>query len=353
MELKLFDYDLDKDCIAQSPIEPRDNSKLLCIDKENHSIKDLIFKDIVDLIWKNHVLVFNETKVIKARLKWEIKLASWKVKEVEVFLLSNKSKFEWECSVFPGERLKPWRMIYFHSNNSDKIILEWVVESTTYAWRIIRFNKKWEEFLNAINDIWEIPLPPYISNRETDIERYNTVFAKEIWSAAAPTAWLHFTEDLLKELEKKWVKIEKVLLHVWLWTFKTITSENIKDHIMHSESISIDESTAKRLNDYKKNWKKIIAVWTTVTRTLESFSNQNWVIEYWDKETDIFIYPWYKFRFVDEMITNFHLPKSSLIMLISAFYDREIILETYSYAQKNWYRFFSFWDAMYIRWQQI
>lgn len=343
MKLTDFDYFLDESKIAQKPVFPRDTSKLLIIDRTSSKKEEKIFKEIIDILWENDVLVFNETKVIKARLKWYVELQDGRKKEVEILLLSQKDLSSWECQVFPWERLKIWKEVYFE----NKLI--WRIKEMTYAWRIIEFNIWWNEFYEIIDQIWEIPLPPYIKMENQTIEEYNTVYASREWSAAAPTAWLHFTFELLEKIKNKWVKIEKVLLHIWLWTFKPITVDEIKNHEIHKEYVFIDSETSERLNKYKSDWKRIIAVWTTTTRVLESFTDEKWILSYWEKETEIFIYPWYKFRFIDSIITNFHLPKSSLLLMISAFYDRKKLLETYEYAKENNYRFFSFWDAMWIK----
>lgn len=559
MKLSDFNYNLDESRIAKSPASPRDSSKLMIINKWTWKIEEKNFRDIIDYLWENDVLVFNETKVIKARLKGFVILQDWRKKEVEVFLLNQKWNSTWECQVFPGERLKIWKEVFFEINKiesifnhpinkmtfsnfyppdkggssffcppdkgearneqgvkyipynpeltklaqqnrknptpfenkmyyevlkvweflkykfirqkpidnfivdfycselwlvieidwdshieqieydeyrtnklnelwlkiirytnseilwniewvykdllnkinpptplireaweeefirasweeklingtweadftytkleknnfeknkenslmqSDKIILSWIIKEITYSGRIIEFSHWWAEFFEIIDKIWEIPLPPYIEKQNQTIEQYNTVIAKIEWSAAAPTAWLHFTDELLKKIEAKWVKIEKVLLHIGLGTFKPITAENILEHEIHSEYIEISQETANNLNEYKQQWKNIIAIWTTTTRTLESFAQKDWKLDYWEKNTNIFIYPWYKFKFIDSIITNFHLPKSSLLVMISAFYNREKLLEIYDYAQENNYRFFSFGDAMWIK----
>jgi S-adenosylmethionine:tRNA ribosyltransferase-isomerase len=344
MQTKDFNYELDPQKIAQRPADPRDSSRLLMIDRKTWIKKDLKFFQILDFLWENDVLVFNETKVIKARLKWFTILKDWRKKEVEILLQSQKGNSIWECVVFPWERLKPGKEVEFEDS-----ILKWTVKEITYSWRIIEFNMWWWEFFEEIDKIWLIPLPPYIEATGQTLVEYNTVFAKTEWSSTAPTAGLHFTDGLIEKLIKKWVNIEKVLLHIWLWTYKTIKSENLEDHEIHHEFIKILPETAKRLNDHKKSWKNIIAVWTTVIRTLESMAKEDWIIEPWEKDTNIFIYPWYKFRFIDSIITNFHLPQSSLLMLVSAFYERKKMLELYEYAQANDYRFFSFWDAMFLR----
>ncbi|EKE28631.1 MAG: hypothetical protein ACD_3C00037G0022 [uncultured bacterium (gcode 4)] len=349
MKTSEFNYDLDPSKIAQSPFSPRDHSKLLYVDRKTEEKKDLKFFQILDLLWPDDVLVFNETKVIKARLKWYALLKDWRKKEVEIFLLSQKSLNLWECAVFPGERLKPGKIVKFDMESNCETILEWSIKEITYSWRIIEFNIWWSEFLDEIDKIWSIPLPPYIESSNQTNEQYNTVLAKHEWSAAAPTAWLHFTQDLLDKLVARWVKIEKILLHIWLWTFKTITAENLEDHEIHHEYIEISPETAMNLNSHKKSGKNIIAVWTTVVRTLETMTDENWVINSWKMDTNIFIYPGYSFKFTTSMITNFHLPQSSLLMLVSAFYDRKKMLGLYEYAKANDYRFFSFWDAMFLR----
>lgn len=347
MKTSDFDYPLDESRIAQFPINPRDNSKLLIVDRITWNINDINFNEIIDYLDENSVIVFNETKVIKARLKWYTLLKDWRKKEIEIFLLSQINSNTWECSVFPGERLKPWKIANFEKNWN--IVLNATIKEITYSWRIIEFNKWGYEFLEIIDQIGDIPLPPYIEKNNQTLTEYNTVFAKIEWSSAAPTAWLHFTQELIDKIIQKWVKIEKIILHIWLGTFKTITVDNIEDHHIHSEKIYIDKGTSERLNKFKAEGKKIISVWTTVCRTLESFTNNDWKLEYWEKNTNIFIYPWYKFKYINELITNFHLPKSSLLMLVSAFYSREKILETYSYALENNYRFMSFWDSMRLK----
>ncbi|MDD2565769.1 MAG: tRNA preQ1(34) S-adenosylmethionine ribosyltransferase-isomerase QueA [Candidatus Gracilibacteria bacterium] len=339
-----FHYNLDPKNIAQFPASPRDSSKLMIIDRKTGNLEERNFCDIVDYLGENDVLVFNETKVIKARLNGLIILNKGKEKEVEIFLLSQKGQNTWECAVFPGERLKIGREIFFLNSN-----LKGIIKEITYSGRIIEFNLEGVEFLDEIDRIGSIPLPPYIVKGEQTLDQYNTIFAKEEGSAAAPTAGLHFTEGLIEKLVKKGVKIEKVLLHIGLGTFKPVQKENIEEHIIHYEHIEINEETADKLNKYKQEGKNIIAVGTTVIRTLESMTDMNGILNSGEKETNIFIYPGYNFKFINNIITNFHLPESSLIMLISAFYDREKLLEIYEYAQNNNYRFFSFGDAMFLR----
>jgi S-adenosylmethionine:tRNA ribosyltransferase-isomerase len=286
-------------------------------------------------------LVVNKTRVMNARLSWELESG----REVEVFLHNELEAWIWDCIVFPWKKLKPWKKIKFPEFPE----LEWEVIKVTDLWRKIKFNISWEVFLDIIEKIWEIPLPPYIKEKLENNERYQTVYNEKLWSVAAPTAWLHFTPELLEKLEKKWVKIEKVLLHVGAGTFKPVQTDNILEHKMHSEYIELERETSEKLNKYKKEWKRIIAVGTTSIRVLESFSDENWELKFWQRNTDIFIYPWYKWKFVDAMVTNFHLPKSTLLMLVSSFAWREFMLESYNHAVENNYRFFSFWDAMLIK----
>ncbi len=363
MKLSEFDYDLPTELIAQTPIYPRDHSRLLVIDKKTWDIQDKHFYDLVDYLWENDVLVVNKTKVINARLKWVI--VWWK--ECEIFLHKQIDNTTWDCLVYPWKKLKVWTKVILEQKPPTPLYkrgqvlvsplyqggnktLSATIKDISDSWRIVEFNIWWIEFLEIIEKIGETPLPPYIKEKLDDSNRYQTIYSKDSWSVAAPTAWLHFTEELLEKLKSKWVIIEEVLLHVWLGTFKSVETENILEHNMHSELISIDKETSIRLNNYKKQGKKITAVWTTSVRTLESFTDENWTLWYWEKETSIFIYPWYKWRFIDNLITNFHLPKSTLMMLVSALAWKENIKKAYSYAISQKYRFFSFWDAMMINW---
>ena len=344
MNLSEFDYFLPEELIAQSAVEPRDHSKLLKINPNTQKIEEKKFFEILNDLWENDVLVLNKTKVINARLNWFIE--NDKNKICEIFLHKQLNKNTWDCLVYPWKKLKPGKKIFFYIN--DKNVLQAEIKEISDSGRIVEFSKWWIEFLELIEKIWTIPLPPYIKQKLNDWDRYQTVFNEVSGSVVAPTAWLHFTKELLEKLEEKWVKIEKVLLHVWLWTFKNVETENILEHKMHSEYIELDEQTAKNLNKYKKSWKRIISVWTTSIRVLESFANEFWELESWKKDTNIFIYPWYNWKFVDAMITNFHLPKSTLLMLVSSFAWKDFITKAYNYAIENKFRFFSFWDAMFI-----
>lgn len=341
MKLEEFDYILPSELIAQKPVEPRDSSKLMILDPKSWNIKDKNFRDIIDYLGEDDVLVVNKTRVIKARLKWDLE---WK--NIEIFLHKQIDSNTWDCLVYPGKKLKPWKKIFFEKEN---IKLSADILSISNKWRIVKFDSYGEDFFQVLNVLWEIPLPPYIKEKSDD-NRYQTVYNDEIgWSVAAPTAGLHFTEELIEKLQQKWVIIEKVLLHVGLWTFMNVETEEIEEHQMHSEYISLEKDTSERLNEYKKQGKNIIAVWTTSIRVLESFSTSHGVLEYGSKDTNIFIYPWYNWKFVDSLITNFHLPKSTLLMLVSSLAWKEHIKNAYRHAIDNNYRFFSFWDAMRIQ----
>jgi len=294
------------------------------------------------MFWKNDVLVVNETRVIKARLKWNILETE---KGCEIFLHTQVSHNSWDCLVYPGKKLKPGVKVWF--TNSDLI---WTVIETSDSWRIVEFNMQWADFIKETSRVWNTPLPPYIKDSHAPDERYQTVYSdkEKSWSVAAPTAGLHFTPELLERLKKRWVMIEKVCLHVWLGTFLNVEVEDIEDHQIHSEKIYISEKTSRRLNWYKQQWKRVIAVGTTSVRTLESFSQNNGQLWHGSMDTNIFIYPGYKWNFVDSIITNFHLPKSTLLMLVSSFLWDENRKKIYQHAVDSHYRFFSFGDAMFL-----
>jgi S-adenosylmethionine:tRNA ribosyltransferase-isomerase len=354
MKLSDFNYELPPELIAQTPIEPRDHSRLLNLNLSKWTLTETKFYDILDKLSDKDVLVLNKTRVINARLHWVIDDG----KIVEIFLHKQISDNTWDCLVYPWKKLKPWKEIHFNlpplEGNDHKGLPEGdggmsaTIIDRSDSWRIVQFNKWWVEFLKIVEKLWSIPLPPYIKEKLENNERYQTVFNEIEWSVAAPTAWLHFTNELIDKLRQKWVKTEKVLLHVWLGTFKWVETENILDHNMHHEYIELEKDVAERLNEYKKQWKRIISVWTTSIRVLESFANEKWQLEHGSKDTNIFIYPWYKWKFVDWIITNFHLPKSTLLMLVSSFAWTDYIKKAYNYAVDNKFRFFSFWDAMFI-----
>ena len=341
MNTKDFYYDLPEELIAQTPVYPRDSSRLLVYNKQKDEISHHIFRDIEDFLGKNDVLVVNNTRVIPARI--------FGTKEgtgarVEFLLLKRESLTDYECLAKPGKKAKVGTIFTF----SDNLSCEVLEEREEIGGKKIRFNVKNGTLEAELDKIGEMPLPPYIKEKLEDGERYQTVYSKIPGSSAAPTAGLHFTNDLLERLKKKGVIIETVQLDVGLGTFRPVNVEDVEKHHMHSEKIVILPETAKRLNEYKKQGKRIIAVGTTSVRTLESASIKKGEIQSVNKETDIFIYPGYEFKFVDAIITNFHLPESTLIMLISAFLTKDKTLEIYRTAVKEKYRFFSFGDAMFI-----
>ena len=336
-----FDYYLPEELIAQTPIVKRDSSRLMVVDKTTGEVSHHIFSDIVDFLNKGDVLVLNDTKVMPARL--------FGVKEdtlahIEVLLLKNIKDDIWSCLVRPGKRVKEGTIISF----GDGLLEAKCVSVKEEGIREFEFIYD-GIFYEILDKLGTMPLPPYIKEKLEDKDRYQTVYAKNIGSAAAPTAGLHFTKELLDKISKKGVIICYVTLHVGLGTFRPVTVEDVKSHKMHSEYYEMDEMTANTLNKAKEEGRKIISVGTTSVRVLETVMNKyNKFIEC-NGRTDIFIYPGYKFRAVDNLITNFHLPKSTLIMLVSALASREIILNAYKEAVKDKYRFFSFGDSMFIK----
>lgn len=341
MQLKDFYFDLPEKLIAQVPLKDRTSSKLMVINKETGEIKhEPNFKAIINYLKEGDCLVLNDTKVIPARLFGKRKHTG---ANIEILLLERKENDKWEALVNPGKKAKIGDIIVFGDGILEGTI-EDIIEDGN---RIISFkyNGIFEEVLDQLG---QMPLPPYIKERLEDKNRYQTVYAKNDGSAAAPTAGLHFTNELLEELKNKGIKIAKLTLHVGLGTFRPVKVDNILEHKMHSEYYSLDEENAKIINDAKKNGGRIITVGTTSTRTLESIADENGVVKADSGYTNIFIYPSYKFKIVDNLITNFHLPESSLIMLVSAFSTRENIINAYNQAVLNEYRFFSFGDAMFL-----
>ena len=336
-----YNYDLPEELIAQTPVDPRDSSRLLCYNRMEDKLKDLHFYDIYNFLNKGDVLVINNTRVLPARL-FGYKYTGAKI---EVLLQKRIDLTHWEVIAKPFKRLDEGTEIVFNEN-----ISAFVVSKQTYGSCVIEFKydlkKTFEEHLMEIGTV---PLPPYIKEKLKDPERYQTVYAKVEGSSAAPTAGLHFTKELLKKLQEKGVEICEVLLHVGLGTFRPVKEDNILEHKMHSEYIEVSEKVAERLNKAKAMGRRIVAVGTTSVRVLESASDKIGHILPVKKETDIFIYPPYKFKCVDALITNFHLPESTLIMLVSAFIgDIDKTLNLYNHAVQERYRFFSFGDAMFI-----
>ena len=340
MKTEEFFYDLPEHLIAQTPLKDRASSKLLLLNKDNGNIKHTVFKNIIDYIDKNDVLVFNNTRVLPARL-YGIKKDTGA--HVEILLLKRYSLKKWQVLVKPAKRLKKGSIVSF----GDDLILMTILDEFDEGIRDVEFSYD-GVFEDIISQIGFMPLPPYIKEKLQDKERYQTIYSKINGSSAAPTAGLHFTKELIASLAQKGVQIEYLTLHVGLGTFRPVKVEEVTDHVMHSEHYIIDESTAQRLNDAKKKGKKIIAVGTTTVRTLESAVNSDNLLEKLEDDTSIFIYPPYDFKFVDSIITNFHLPQSTLIMMISAFAGKEKVFNAYNEAIKNKYRFFSFGDSMFI-----
>lgn len=341
MKLSDFDYDLPKELIAQDPLEHREESRLMVLDRSNGRIEHKSFYNIIDFLEEGDCLVINDTKVIPARL---IGTKIGTDAHIEVLLLKRRENSVWEVLVKPGKKARPGCRISF----GDGLLIGEVIDVVEEGNRLIRFEYEgvFEEILDKLG---EMPLPPYITHKLQDNNRYQTVYAKNEGSAAAPTAGLHFTRELLDKIEKKGIVIASVTLHVGLGTFRPVKVDNVREHHMHSEFIHIDKKEADKINTAKKNGKKVISVGTTSCRTLESAADENGVVQPVSIDTDIFIYPGYKFKVVDSLITNFHLPQSTLLMLVSALAGRDNILNAYKTAVAEKYRFFSFGDAMLIK----
>ena len=341
MKVSDFNYELPEELIAQVPIKNRDESRLMVLDKNKKTIEDKIFKDILDYLKPGDCLVRNNTKVIPARL--------YGIKEetganIEFLLLKRIEGDIWEVMVHPGRRLKVGTKVIFGNGLLKAEILD-VLEGGN---RKVKF--EYDGIFNEILDqIGLMPLPPYIHERLKEKDRYQTVYAQYEGSAAAPTAGLHFTDDLLEKIKEKGVEIANVTLHVGIGTFRPVKVENIEEHDMHSEHYYIKQEDVDKINKTKQNGGRIIAVGTTSCRVLESVADENGRLEEVEGDTNIFIYPGYKFKCIDALITNFHLPESTLIMLVSALAGREYIMEAYQHAVAEKYRFFSFGDAMFIQ----
>ena len=337
MNLADFDYHLPKEFIAQKPLKERDQSKLMVLDLATKSISNHQFFELPDLLDPNSVLVFNESRVIPARLKFELGNG-----HVEILLIKPTAESTWECMVRPGSKFEPGTKIEVDEE------LEFIVKDITpHGLRTIEF--KCSDFDKYLKDHGQTPLPPYIKEPIDDPERYQTIYAKTEGSVAAPTAGFHFTDNIFRKLKEKGIQTEFTTLHVGLGTFQPVKTETIENHKMHSEWFELDEEVAKRLNEAKQVGKKIVAVGTTAIRVLESCTNNNGELQPQSGETNIFIYPGYQWKFVDEMITNFHVPRSTLLMLVSSFAGREFILKSYEEAKDKSYRFFSFGDSTYIK----
>lgn len=343
MNLHDFYYDLPQELIAQDPLSDRSSSRLMVLDKKTGEIQHKIFKDVIDYLNPGDCLVINDTKVIPARLIGE-KIGTGAA--IEVLLLTRKQdlKDTWEVLVKPGEKAKIGTQISF---GGGKLIGE-IVDIVEEGNRMIQFTYD-GIFEEILDELGQMPLPPYITHRLEDKNRYQTVYAKHEGSAAAPTAGLHFTKELLEKIQEKGIEIARVTLHVGLGTFRPVKTENILEHHMHSEFYTVTQEAADKINTARKNGGKIIAVGTTSTRTLESVGTEDGTVKACSGWTQIFIYPGYQFKVIDSLITNFHLPESTLVMLVSALAGREHVLAAYEEAVKEKYRFFSFGDAMLIK----
>lgn len=340
MNIKEFYYDLPEELIAQDPLTDRSSSRLLTLDKNSGAFSHHVFRDIVDFLNPGDCLVVNNTKVIPARLMGEKEGTG---AGIEVLLLKRKENDVWETLVKPGKKARPGARISF---GNDLLVGE-VVDVVEEGNRLIKFEYEgiFEEILDQLG---QMPLPPYITHRLEDKNRYQTVYAKHNGSAAAPTAGLHFTPELLEVIKAKGVKVAEVTLHVGLGTFRPVKVENILEHHMHSEFYMVEEEQAAMINETKKNGGRVICVGTTSCRTLESATGEDGILRAGSGWTEIFIYPGYKFKILDALITNFHLPESTLLMLISALAGRDNVMKAYEEAVKERYRFFSFGDAMFI-----
>ena len=341
MDVKDFYYDLPQELIAQDPLEDRSSSRLLVLDKKTGEMQHKVFKDIVNYLHPGDCLVINDTKVIPARL---IGSKEGTDAHIEILLLKRRENDIWETLVKPGKKAKPGTVINF----GDGLLKGTVIDVVEEGNRLIQFSYE-GIFEQILDQLGQMPLPPYITHQLKDKNRYQTVYAVHEGSAAAPTAGLHFTKELLKQIEDMGVKIAHVTLHVGLGTFRPVKVDNILDHHMHSEFYMVEESEAKKINDTKAEGGRVICVGTTSCRTIESATDENGILKAGSGWTEIFIYPGYKFKILDCLITNFHLPESTLVMLVSALAGRENILNAYQEAIKERYRFFSFGDAMFIK----
>ena len=339
MNVSDFYYDLPEELIAQTPIEKRDESRLMVLNRANQTIEHKTFKDIIDYLEPGDCLVRNNTKVIPARLYGKKATGA----KIEFLLLKRIEGDIWECIVRPGHKLKPGTEVEFGDGILKAKVLD-VMEGGT-----IKVEFKYEVIFNEILDkIGLMPLPPYIHESLKDNDRYQTVYAKYEGSAAAPTAGLHFTPELFEKIKAKGIDVANVTLHVGIGTFRPVKVENVEEHHMHSEHFYIKQEDADKINNAKKNGKRVIAVGTTSCRVLETIADENGMVKPTEGDTQIFIYPGYKYKCLDGLVTNFHLPESTLIMLVSALAGRDYIMKAYNEAVKERYRFFSFGDAMLI-----
>ncbi len=340
MKVEEFNYELPKELIAQTPYDKRDEARLMVLDKENKTIEHKVFKDVLEYLQPGDCLVINDTKVIPARIYGKKDTGA----NVEFLLLKNLGNDEWEAMVRPGNKLKVGSKVEF----GEGILKAEILEIMPGGNRKVKF--EYEGIFNEILDqIGLMPLPPYITETLKEKDKYQTVYAKYEGSSAAPTAGLHFTEELLQKIKEMGVEIAKVTLHVGIGTFRPVKVENVEEHEMHSEHFYIKAEEAEKINKAKKNGNRVIAVGTTSCRVLESVADENGFVKEIEADTSIFIYPGYKFKCVDNLITNFHLPESTLIMLVSSLAGKDFIMQAYNEAVKEKYKFFSFGDAMIIK----
>ncbi len=341
MKVSDFDFELPEELIAQHPLEKRDASRLMVLDKNTGNIEHRSFHDVIEYLNEGDTLVLNNTRVMPARLIGEKEGTGGKI---EFLLLKRLEGDKWECLAKPGKRAKIGQNFVFGDGKLKCKVVDIIEEGN----RIIEFSYE-GIFEQVLDELGEMPLPPYITEKLDDKERYQTVYSKEKGSAAAPTAGLHFTNELLEEIKAKGVNIAYLTLHVGLGTFRPVKVEDINEHIMHSEFYHLDKENADLINETKKRGNKVIAVGTTSTRTLETIGDENGFVREQSGWTDIFLYPGYKYKVIDELITNFHLPESTLIMLVSALAGKENVMNAYNTAVKEKYRFFSFGDSMLIK----
>lgn len=341
MKKSQFYYDLPKELIAQTPIEPRDHSRMMVLSRKDDTIEHKHFYDFIDYLNPGDCLILNNTRVLPARM-YGVKKDTGAI--VEFLLLNNLGNDRWETITGPGKRAKVDAEFTF----GDGILSCRIEEVLENGNRIAKFSYDASNIFEVLDKVGEMPLPHYITEKLEDKERYQTVYSKELGSAAAPTAGLHFTDEIMAKIQEKGVKIGYVTLHVGIGTFRPVKAENIEDHEMHSEHYQIPKETADLINETKKNGGRVVAVGTTCCRTLESVMQSQGEMKEFDDWTNIFIYPGYEFKCIDALLTNFHLPESTLIMLVSALYNREKILDAYKIAVNEKYRFFSFGDCMLI-----
>ncbi len=342
MEVREFDFELPQELIAQKPASPRDHSRLLILDRKSGELQEAFFYEIIEFLKPSDILILNETRVRPARLHGQKNKTGGRV---EILLLRPlDSQLKWEALARPGRRLQPGTRLDF----GDRKQAAEIVEVSSSGGRVVRFFSR-EDLEQSMAQCGQLPLPPYIKRPLGEPDQYQTIYAREEGSVAAPTAGLHFTPELLDSIKGKGIKLGRVVLHIGYDTFRPVETEKVEDHAMHSEYFEVPRETADLINSARREGRRIIAVGTTVVRTLEASFSTEEEVQSGSGQTDLFIYPGYRFRVIDALITNFHLPRSSLLMLTSAFAGRERLLNAYRHAVKNEFRFFSFGDAMFIK----